>query len=105
MEVPWSRPGSGFTLVLEAMILATARELPVRALARMVGEHDTRLWRVIRRHDGQAAERPDLGVDEVRREEVKTNPLLKKTRYLWMRNPSSLKQRQSQQLESLASTT
>lgn len=198
VEVPWSRPGSGFTLLFEAMIVAMAREMPVNALAKMVGEHDTRLWRVIRHHVGQAVERQNLsevrrvgmdetasrrwhhyitlfldlerarmifgtsgkdkgtvatfaahlakhggdpeaieevtcdmspayihgtqehlpnarvtldrfhimklandGVDEVRREEVKTNPLLKKTRYLWLKNPSGLKAWQSQQLESL----
>ncbi|BAS26337.1 transposase [Limnochorda pilosa] len=65
VEVPWSRPGSGFTLLFEAMIVAMAREMPVNALAKMVGEHDTRLWRIIRHHTAEAVERQDLS--EVRR--------------------------------------
>ena len=48
--VPWARPGSGFTLLFEAMIMAMVPAMPVKAVARMVGEHDTRLWRVIH-HD------------------------------------------------------
>src|SRR3954454_13686924 len=43
VNVPWARPDSGFTLLFEAMVSAT----PVKAVARIVGEHDTRLWRVV----------------------------------------------------------
>ena len=45
--VPWARPGSGFTLLFEAMVMTMMRAMPVKAVARMVGEHDTRLWRVL----------------------------------------------------------
>ena len=48
-KVPWSEPGSGFTLWFEALVVALAREMPVRAVARLVGEHDTRLWRLLKR--------------------------------------------------------
>lgn len=47
VEVPWARPGSGFTLLFEAFVLALVKEMPVAAVARLMGEHDTRLWRVL----------------------------------------------------------
>jgi transposase len=46
-SVPWARPDSGFTLLFEAMVMTMVRAMPVAAVARMVGEHDTRLWRII----------------------------------------------------------
>jgi transposase len=54
VEVPWARPESGFTLMFEALILALAREMPVSAIAALVGEHDTRLWRIVRHYVGEA---------------------------------------------------
>jgi len=47
VSVPWARPGSGFTLLFEAMVVTMMAAMPVKAVARMVGEHDTRLWRVL----------------------------------------------------------
>jgi transposase len=70
VEVPWGRPGSGFTLLFEMLILAMAKSMPVAAVARLVGEHDTRIWRVVRGWvDGTRSERSDenvrrVGVDE-----------------------------------------
>ena len=52
--VPWARPSSGFTLLFEALLLELSPHMPVAALARMVGEHDTRIWRVLE-HYVQAA--------------------------------------------------
>jgi transposase len=74
VQVPWARPGSGFTLLLEALIVEMARHgLPTAALARLVGEHDTKLWRVLEHYVGQARGRADhsavtqVGVDETSR--------------------------------------
>jgi transposase len=39
--------------------------------------------------------------DEVRRMEQKENPLLKKSRYVWLKNPSNLTKSQTDQLEKL----
>lgn len=50
VEVPWARKGSGFTLLFEALLMVLVREMPVNAVARLVGEHDSRLWRVLRHH-------------------------------------------------------
>lgn len=45
VEVPWARPGSGFTLLFEAFLMTLAPQMPVAANARLTGEHDTRIWR------------------------------------------------------------
>ncbi len=194
--VPWARSGSGFTLLFEALVLAMVKAMPVAAAARLVGEQDTRLWRIIHHYvdrareevshagvrrvgvdetslrrghnyltlfadldtsrvlfvaEGREAEtfrefREDLdrhgwsregireicmdmspayrkgkrehfpragltfdrfhvvkmvneAVDQVRREEQKGQPELKRTRYLWLKNRSDLSVRQTEQLE------
>jgi transposase len=64
--VPWARPGSGFTLLFEAFVVLMAREMPVLAVARIVGEHDTRIWRLVGYHVEEARSREDFsGVREV----------------------------------------
>ena len=47
VEVPWARPGSGFTLLFEALVMTLVSAMPVLAAARLVGEHDTLLWRIL----------------------------------------------------------
>ncbi|MGH7152656.1 MAG: helix-turn-helix domain-containing protein, partial [Acetobacteraceae bacterium] len=54
LPVPWAREGSGFTLLFEALIMALAAAMPLNAIARLVGEHDTRLWRVLHHYVEQA---------------------------------------------------
>jgi len=46
-EVPWARSGSGFTLMMEAMVLLLCQQMPVKAAASHLGETDQRLWRVV----------------------------------------------------------
>lgn len=58
-SVPWARDGSGFTLLFEALIIAMARTMPVRTVARMVGEHDTRLWPIVHHYVEQARDAAD----------------------------------------------
>ena len=60
VQVPWARAGSGFTLLFEALLMALMREMPVKAVARIVGEHDTRLWRLVDHHVGEARQRVDM---------------------------------------------
>ena len=45
--VPWARPGSGFTLMMEAVVLLLCQQMPVAAAADYLGETDQRLWRVL----------------------------------------------------------
>ncbi len=60
VNVPWARPGSGFTLLFEALVMAMISAMPVNAVARRVKEHDTRLWRVIIHYVEQALARADF---------------------------------------------
>lgn len=49
VAVPWARPGSGFTLLFEAMAVALAKSMPVAQVAQMLGVSDGRLWRALTR--------------------------------------------------------
>ena len=201
IAVPWARPGSGFTLLFEALTMTLVTHMPVAAVARLVGEHDTRLWRIIIHYVEAALARLDLAdlrricidetaakrghsyislfvdidrrrvvfiadgkdantvaefadhvdahnsdasrikevcidmsgafikgvtenlteaeitfdkfhvmkligeaVDKVRRDEVKSRPELKRSRYLWLRNENNLTAEQSAQLGTLSQT-
>lgn len=70
VRLAWARPGSGFTLLFEALLVEPAPHMPVAALARMVGEHDTRIWRVLEHYVHAARATLDLsgvhriGMDE-----------------------------------------
>ena len=70
VQVPWARPDSGFTLLFEALLMTMLSAMPVRTVARMVGEHDTRLWRVLHHYVDEARTRLDastvsrLAIDE-----------------------------------------
>jgi transposase len=48
-DLPWASAGSGFTLLFEAFVVLLAEQMPVAAIARLVQEEDTRLWRLISR--------------------------------------------------------
>lgn len=60
INVPWAREGSRFTLLFEQVVLSLVREMPVAAAARIVGERDKRLWRIIQYYVQQALESLDL---------------------------------------------
>jgi transposase len=60
IRVHWGRPGSGFTLLFEALVMPLAKEMPMAAVARVLGEHDTRLWRVVNFHVTDARTRVDM---------------------------------------------
>ena len=198
VNVPWARPGSGFTLLFEALAMMIIPTMPLNAAARLLREHDTRLWRMVHHYADEARAKVDMsdvkeiGIDEtagkrghdyitlmvdmvkrkllfavegkghetlkafkadleahggdaakvkeasldmspafvkglreffpnahltfdrfhvmkilgeavdaVRRKEIKERPELKKTRYLWLKNPSNLTANQEQKLDSL----
>ncbi len=73
VELPWTRAGSGFTHLFEAFVMTLAAEMPVKAIADLLGEHDTRIWRVVHHHIEQARAKEDhskvrhVGVDETSR--------------------------------------
>jgi transposase len=68
---PWEGLSIHFTKEFEAFALLLLREMPVSAAAKLVGETDTRLWRIIFRHVDAAYAEADfsdvccVGVDEM----------------------------------------
>jgi len=195
---PWGRKQSGFTMLFEALVMALAKEMPISRIGEIVGEQDTRIWRIVRFHVNKAYAKKDFssvekvgcdetssrkghnyvtvfadmdegnvlfategkdsgtvkefadelpehgataeqikevtidmspafiaGVrdnlpnadvtfdkfhviqalnkaqDEVRRIEQAKNPLLKSTRYIWLKNPENLTENQKKQMETL----
>lgn len=61
VQVPWARPGSGFTLLMEALIVMMCQTgMAVAEAARMVGETAHRLWRVLFHHVDRAHEQIDV---------------------------------------------
>lgn len=198
VPVPWARSGSGFSLLMEALLVVLAKQMPVRAVGQLMGLHDGQIWRILDYYVEAARQREDfssvqsVGLDEtasrrghnyislfhdldqkrllfacegrdkavaaafvkdleahggqaeniasvcidmsksyvagvgdhlpnaeitfdpfhvmaivnkavdlVRRQEAKTEPLLKKTRYLWLRNEANRTQRQQEHFDSL----
>jgi len=70
VEVPWARSGGGFTLLFEALIMIMAKAMPVKSIANILKEHDTRLWRVLNHYVHESRQEADfsavteVGVDE-----------------------------------------
>ena len=70
VEVSWARPGSGFTLLFEALAIQFAAAMPMAKAAATVREHDTRVWRIVRHHVDTARACADysrvrrIGMDE-----------------------------------------
>jgi len=70
VEVPWGRQQSGFTLLFEALVMMLARQMPVNAIAGLLGVTDHRVWRVLKHYILADVEKMDLsemtsmGVDE-----------------------------------------
>jgi transposase len=71
VEVPWGKPGSGFTLLFEAFVLMLVRSgLPVSKIAEKLRVNDNRIWRVVFRYVEEGLARENLsgvryiGVDE-----------------------------------------
>jgi transposase len=71
IAVPWARPGSGFTLLMEVAMLTFAKQMPIAPLAEMAREHDTRVWRVVEHHVGASRAVLDFsGVTQVGMDET-----------------------------------
>ena len=70
VPVPWARAGSGFTLLLDALVLTLAQKLPIRQIAALLGVGEKRVQQAITVHvevarsqESYAAVR-QVGVDE-----------------------------------------
>lgn len=70
VEVPWARPNGGFTLLMEAYLLAMAKVLPVAEVSRQTSVSEDRIWHLMRVRVDEAWKGADwselkrLGVDE-----------------------------------------
>jgi len=71
IPVPWEGSAKHFTKDFEAFALALMREMPMKRAGEIIGEDDTRLWRMLFAHMALARQRLDLselvslGVDEM----------------------------------------
>jgi transposase len=71
VPVPWEGQSKHFTHDFEAFALTLMREMPVKRAAQILGEHDTRLWRMLLAHGKEAYGKLDLsalahvGADEM----------------------------------------
>jgi transposase len=70
VAVPWARPESGFTVLMEALVVTLCREMPVRKVAQLFGVSDGAIWRVLDHHVGLARSKENfcavrrVGMDE-----------------------------------------
>ena len=70
IEVPWARPNSGFTLLMEALLVTMCKAMPVRQVAQLFGVSDMRIWRTLDHYVDQARAQEDfsgavsIGIDE-----------------------------------------
>jgi len=68
--VPWSRPGSGFTQLFEALVITLCRQMPVQVVAQLLGVGDDPLWRILHHYVDMARSAEDfsdvraVGIDE-----------------------------------------
>ena len=68
--VPWARPQSGFTLLMEALVVTLCRAMPVNTVATLLKVSDDRLWSILHHYVDEARAKEDhsevtrLGVDE-----------------------------------------
>lgn len=62
VNVPWAleKPKHYFTLYFDALILTLAKDMPMNAISRWIGEHDTRLWRILHHYVDNAIALQDL---------------------------------------------
>lgn len=73
VQVSWARPGSGFTLLFEALTLQLAKHMAITAVAEAVRVHPDSVWRLLDHYVEKARQAQDLtrvstlGIDEVSR--------------------------------------
>lgn len=70
VTIPWARKGADFTLLFESLALVLCREMPVNTVARILGENDGKLWRMVHYYVDEARRQTSyaglksLGIDE-----------------------------------------
>lgn len=70
VEIPFARPRASFTFLFESLAMTLCREMPINAVARILGEDDEKLWRMVSHYVNEARDQSDysevkkVGVDE-----------------------------------------
>lgn len=70
VEVPWARPNSGFTQLMEALLVTLCKAMTVHEAALLLGVSDMRVWRTLDHYVDGARAREDfsatqsIGLDE-----------------------------------------
>jgi len=70
IEIPWARKRSGFTLLMDALIVTMSQCMPITDVAKQICEHDTRVLRVVDHYVKEARSQEDfsnvtvIGIDE-----------------------------------------
>jgi transposase len=70
INVPRARASAGFALLMDSLILILAQNMPIQSFAEIIGEHDTRIWRVLSHDIPKSRSKEDhsqvnaVGVDE-----------------------------------------
>ena len=70
VPVPWARPTSGFTLLMEALVVTLCQAMTVRQVAQLLAVSDMRIWRTLDYYVDQARAQEDfsavtaVGLDE-----------------------------------------
>jgi len=73
IRVSWARERSGFSVYFETFLILLMKSMPVKHVANLVGEHDTRLWPLLHHYVEEARSREDysqvkkVGFDETSR--------------------------------------
>lgn len=68
---PWGRKQSGFTVLFEAFVMALAKEMPISRIGELVGEQDTRIWRIVRGYVNRAYVKKSFsGVEKIGTDET-----------------------------------
>ncbi|SFP34320.1 ISL3 family transposase [Salibacterium halotolerans] len=60
INIDWERPGAGLSHAFKYHVMSLMAEMPVYAAARLVEEHDTRVWRVFHYYVEEAMEQIEL---------------------------------------------
>jgi transposase len=70
VPLPWARPGSGFTQLMEALVVTLCQAMTVHQVAQLLAVSDMRLWRTLDHYVEQARAQEDfspvtaVGLDE-----------------------------------------
>ena len=70
VNVPWARQHSGFSLLMESLIMIMSYDMPISKIAELYNEDDGKIWRVVDHYVNEARVKEDysdvqiIGVDE-----------------------------------------